>query len=70
MGARKESQRDVPDESLMTIDDVVTYLKLSKRKIREMIADKSIPHLKIDRSIRFQKGELEKWTKRQTVKEG
>lgn len=68
MGEKK--MKDVPEESLMTIEDVVKYLQLSKRKIREMIAEKAIPHIRIGRSVRFQRSELEKWTKRQTVKAG
>jgi excisionase family DNA binding protein len=45
---------------------VAEMLKLSKAKIYLLAKKKKIPHIKLDRNIRFKESELMKWLDKQT----
>ncbi|MEZ4873452.1 MAG: helix-turn-helix domain-containing protein [Bdellovibrionales bacterium] len=46
---------------LMTIEDLVSYLKISKETIYKMAQRGSIPATKIGNQWRFQKDQIDKW---------
>jgi excisionase family DNA binding protein len=51
-------------EKLLTVKEVAEILQLSKYAIYQMVANDSIPHIKIgatNRSVRFDKEKIEKW---------
>jgi excisionase family DNA binding protein len=57
-------------EGLMNINGASIYLKLSIRKLRELIKDNEIPFVRIGGCIRFIKEDLDRWVKKHTVKAG
>lgn len=48
-------------DSLMTIQDVSRFLKISEGTIRDWIFKRKIPFRKIGRAIRFKQSEIERW---------
>lgn len=47
--------------TIMTIDDLAAYLKLSKSTLYKLCADGKIPGQKVGRHWRFHKAVIEKW---------
>ena len=51
-------------EKLLTVKEVAKIIQLSKYAIYQMVANDSIPYIKIgatNRSVRFDKEKIEKW---------
>ena len=48
-------------DPLMTPEEAAEYLKLSEGTIRNMAADGEIPKVKIGRSLRFRRSDLNRW---------
>ncbi len=55
-------------DRLLTAQEAADILSLSYRTIKRLIAGNEIPHIRINRNIRFDKIELEKWLKTRSVK--
>jgi len=53
-------------ESLLTIDELSTYLKVPKKTIYDMVYTKRIPYSKIGRLLRFDKQLIDTWISRNT----
>jgi excisionase family DNA binding protein len=53
-------------EKLLTPAEVAALLKISKAKVYLLAQKKKIPHIKLDRNIRFHESELVKWLEKQT----
>ena len=54
-------------EKLLTVKEVAEIIQLSKYAIYQMVANDSIPYIKIgatNRSVRFDKDKIEKWLKK------
>jgi excisionase family DNA binding protein len=45
----------VNDESLLTIDELSDYLRVSPRTVFNLTKNYSLPRIKVGRSVRFQK---------------
>jgi len=52
---------------LMNFLETCEYLKMKPSRIYSEVFRKRIPHIKIGRSLRFKKSELEKWIEEQTI---
>ena len=50
-----------PDEKLLTVEEVAQYLSFSSWSVYQLCAKGSIPHIRINRSIRFKRKEVDKW---------
>ena len=53
-------------ERLLTIDDVATYMQVSRFTVYRLAKEHSIPATKIGRQWRFQKEEIEQWMREQS----
>ncbi|MCG2706673.1 MAG: helix-turn-helix domain-containing protein [Candidatus Omnitrophica bacterium] len=53
--------------SLMTIDDLAGYLKVSRRTIYEWLKNNKIPALKLVGQWRFKKEKIDAWLEERTT---
>jgi excisionase family DNA binding protein len=55
--------RDVrgSEEALWSVDDIAEYLAMLVRDVHELVAQRSIPHLKIGEHLRFRRGDIDRW---------
>ncbi len=51
----------------MNIDELSAYIGLSKRAIYQRAANRTIPSQKIGGLLRFEKSEIDKWLRSQSV---
>jgi len=51
------------DDKVMTIDDLATYLKVSKSTLYKLCAEGKVPGQKIGRHWRFHKDVIDGWLK-------
>ena len=56
-------------ETLMTIDDLAEYLKVTKRTIYEWLKEKKIPAMKLVGQWRFKKEKIDAWLESQAMQE-
>lgn len=54
-------------EPLMTVADVAAYLSVGERKVRQHIAEKTIPFAKVGGAIRFRRSEIDEWIETQSI---
>ena len=54
------------NQTLMEIGEAAEYLRLKVSRLRYEVFIKRIPHIKIGRSIRFSKTQLDSWLKEHT----
>jgi PTS system nitrogen regulatory IIA component len=54
-------------QTLMTIDDLTDYLKVSRRTIYEWLKHNKIPAIKLVGQWRFQKDKIDYWMEHQSV---
>ena len=54
------------EDPILTIPEVARYLKISKSKIYSLVSKEEIPHLKIGRSVRILRKDLQTWMEKQT----
>jgi len=52
--------------ALMTIEDLATYLKVTRRTIYEWLKKNRIPAVKVVGQWRFKKDKIDKWLEEQT----
>ena len=50
-------------DQLMTIEEVASYMRVSRFTVYRLAKDRSIPATKIGRQWRFQKEEIDQWVK-------
>ena len=55
------------EDAIMTVPQVAAYLKMSKAAIYRLVAQGHLPHIKIGKSRRIRREQLEAWLKTQTV---
>lgn len=48
-------------EGLWTVAEAAAYLKISPKELRNRVTRRSVPYLKIGRSIRFDPAKLRAW---------
>lgn len=53
------------DNTVMTIDDLAVYLKLSKSTLYKLCAERKVPGRKVGRHWRFHKDRIDAWLKQQ-----
>jgi excisionase family DNA binding protein len=63
---RGNSMANAKDE-ILTLDDVVAYLKAGKRTVYRLAASKKIPAFKVGGSWRFSRTEIDLWIKQQST---
>ncbi len=54
------------EDPILTIPEVARYLKMSKSKVYSLVAREEIPHLKIGRSVRIRRKDLQAWMEKQS----
>lgn len=54
---------------LMTVEDLASYLNLSKETVYKMVQKKKIPAMKIGNQWRFKKTSIDKWIDESTYSE-
>jgi excisionase family DNA binding protein len=57
------------DVTLMTIDDLATYLKVTRRTIYEWLKTRKIPAVKLIGQWRFRKDKIDAWLEHKTIAE-
>lgn len=50
-------------ESLVTIEEVAKYLKVTPRAVYNWIHEYQLPHYKVGRCLRFEMNEIKEWLK-------
>ncbi len=55
-------------EVLLTVKEAAKLLTISAKKLYRMAALGRVPHIRLGRSVRFQREELERWIQQQTVR--
>jgi excisionase family DNA binding protein len=58
-----KTQGDSEQSIILDIQGLAEYLKVSKQWIYERTRTKSIPHLKIEGQLRFNKNDIDEWLK-------
>lgn len=53
-------------QSLLTVDEVATYLRVKKQTVLKWVSQDKIPSIKIGRFRMFDPDEIRKWVKRRT----
>lgn len=53
------------DNTVMTIDDLAVYLKLSKSTLYKLCSEGKVPGQKVGRHWRFHKDMIDSWLKQQ-----
>jgi excisionase family DNA binding protein len=48
-------------EPLMTVAEAASYLRLTQKTVRHRVAEGTIPSVKVGRSRRFRRSEIEAW---------
>ena len=52
-------------EELLTLEELATYLKISKPTLYKMVENGKIPALKIANRWRFKKDDINRWVEKQ-----
>jgi excisionase family DNA binding protein len=52
---------DMEQDKLLKPQEVAQYLQISESKVYYLIAQGSLPHIKIGRNVRVRKADLERW---------
>ena len=56
-------------ERLMTIDEVASYMQVSRFTVYRLAKERAIPASKVGRQWRFQREEIERWMRDQYPRE-
>ena len=48
---------------ILTVEEVAEYLKLAKKTVYKLAAEKKIPAFRLGKFWRFKKAEIEEWIK-------
>ncbi len=51
----------MPQDDILTLDEVAAYLKAGKRTIYRLVADGKIPAFKLGSTWRFRKQDIDSW---------
>lgn len=54
------------NEEIFTLDEVAAYLKVGKRTVYRLAAEKKIPAFKVGGTWRFSRSEIDQWIKNQS----
>lgn len=57
----------VPQDDILTLDEVAAYLKAGKRTIYRLVADRKIPAFKLGSTWRFRKQDIDRWIAAQSM---
>lgn len=57
----RRMENKVSHDPLMTAEEAAAYLKLNEGTVRHMAASGTIPKVKIGRSLRFRRSDLNAW---------
>jgi len=55
-------------KTFMDVKEVSEYLKISVRTIRDLVAHREIPYSRVASRIRFDRDEINRWFKQNSVK--
>jgi excisionase family DNA binding protein len=65
--AQTEPQSKAIPESLLTVEELSDWLRIDESTIRKKVCYRRIPHVKIGRSVRFRRSEIESWLDEQST---
>jgi excisionase family DNA binding protein len=57
----------VPQDDILTLDEVAAYLKAGKRTIYRLVADKKLPAFKLGSTWRFRRQDIDRWIAAQST---
>lgn len=57
-----------PQQEILTVEEVATYLKVTERSIYTLLSREEIPAFKVGGAWRFRRDEIEAWTRPKTKK--
>lgn len=60
-GERVGEMAEPGQDQILTIPEVVKYLKLSRSKIYSLVATRALPSLRLGRNVRIRKADLNLW---------
>jgi hypothetical protein len=69
MVKKKEAAQEAAalPRQLWTIDDVIPFLQVSRRRVFQLIDEEGLPCIRWDRTLRFDPREIDRWLKEQNV---
>jgi len=56
------------EDKYLTVEEVSKYLKVSRGTVRTMTKSKGLPSIKVGNRVLFDRVEVDKWVKNQSVK--
>lgn len=56
--------------TLMTVEDVASYLKVAVQSVYRWASQEKIPHLKVGGSLRFDPNEIQEWLNKKPARRG
>lgn len=56
--------------TLMTVEDVASYLKVAVQSVYRWVSQEKIPHLKVGGSLRFDPNEIQEWLRNKPKRRG
>jgi len=60
------AQKREGENTIFTVRDVASYLRLSEAKVYRMVKEGSFPSFRLGKSWRFRKDMIDEWTKKGT----
>lgn len=57
----------IPEDEILTLKQVASYLKVTERTIYRLAAAKKIPAFKVGGTWRFSRADIEDWIKKQSM---
>lgn len=58
---------NAPDDRLLTAREAAAYLGYAEGTVRNKVSQNDIPHVRLGRTLRFRKSELDRWIIDQTA---
>jgi len=58
----------MPEDRLLTKDELVAYLRISKGTLRKLMLQRAFPYIKLQKKVLFRKDDIDKWLESKMVK--
>ena len=65
---KEQVKSEIPNDELMTVEDVADYLKISFSAVYQLTSRKEIPFMKKGKRLYFKKNELCQWVEQESNK--
>jgi len=56
------------NDDLLTREELVAYLKISRGTLYKLMKQNAFPYMKLERKVLFRKGDIDKWLESKIVR--